>query len=552
MKVVILGLDGCTWKLLTPFIQTGLLPNLKFIVENGVSTKLVSTIPPSTSPAWPSMITGLNPGKLGVFSALARGGKDDFFLKNITSDIYKGKAVWDILSDKGFRVALFKIPFLYPVYKVKGYMVSGFGSASKFAAYPDYLHEKLIAGPSRLLEEELFKELETLDPNDKRHCLGFIKQISRLFQDESKVVLELIDSQRWDFCFYVISSTDWLQHAFMDKLMALTRKLKNAEDLDLVDEALADFYKRIDAFIGCISAMLEKIEDDYIFFLVSDHGFTIRPQTFNIANWLIQKGYMKLESKNHVVSDVVHAQKMRLLRLTEKIASLAIVEPFLRMLPASLLSLLARIYYRAATSSLGSISRSIDFDSSEVFCLEDRALYVSPSVDPKAVLSRLTEELEKSIKQFRRAKLRAFRKNEIYWGDRTELAPDLIIEIIEDGNIWELSANPSKPLVFTPPLPGKHDRNGIFAAYGPPIRRGTWMKNKAIWDIASTILHVFDLAIPTSMDGEPLTEIYEEKSKLARRPVKHQATDLMKRTRGVISSQRRYLTRKTHARKHVI
>jgi hypothetical protein len=42
------------------------LPNLKRMVEKSTSGRLESTIPPSP-PAWTSFMTGVNPGKHGVF-----------------------------------------------------------------------------------------------------------------------------------------------------------------------------------------------------------------------------------------------------------------------------------------------------------------------------------------------------------------------------------------------------------------------------------------------------------------------------------------------------
>jgi len=61
MKILILGLDGSTWKVLKPLIDAGILPNIQKVVEDGCTAVIESTIPPTTSPAWPSMATGLNP-----------------------------------------------------------------------------------------------------------------------------------------------------------------------------------------------------------------------------------------------------------------------------------------------------------------------------------------------------------------------------------------------------------------------------------------------------------------------------------------------------------
>ena len=62
-KLIIIGLDGATYKLIDPLIQQKKLRNIARIKDKGFYGTLESTIPPITAPAWLSMITGKNPGK---------------------------------------------------------------------------------------------------------------------------------------------------------------------------------------------------------------------------------------------------------------------------------------------------------------------------------------------------------------------------------------------------------------------------------------------------------------------------------------------------------
>ena len=45
-RVLILGLDGATFTVLEPFMQSGLMPNLRKLTEGGVRADLRSTMPP--------------------------------------------------------------------------------------------------------------------------------------------------------------------------------------------------------------------------------------------------------------------------------------------------------------------------------------------------------------------------------------------------------------------------------------------------------------------------------------------------------------------------
>ena len=67
LKLLVLGLDGATWDVMTPMMEQGELPHLARLVAEGASGPLLSTIPPVTAPAWSSFMTGLNPGKHGIF-----------------------------------------------------------------------------------------------------------------------------------------------------------------------------------------------------------------------------------------------------------------------------------------------------------------------------------------------------------------------------------------------------------------------------------------------------------------------------------------------------
>lgn len=64
-QVLIIGLDGFTWRLGRGFMAEGVMPYLAALVEQGYHGHLRSVIPFETSPAWSSFQTGCLPGKTG-------------------------------------------------------------------------------------------------------------------------------------------------------------------------------------------------------------------------------------------------------------------------------------------------------------------------------------------------------------------------------------------------------------------------------------------------------------------------------------------------------
>ena len=122
MKLLIIGFDGATFDLIRPWAREGHLPNLARIMEGGVHGDLISTLPPVTSPAWPTFMTGCNPGKHGVFDFIQPHG-ENFTLVNATR--IRQPTIWQRLSEAGYRVGVMNVPVTYPPAPLNGFIISG-------------------------------------------------------------------------------------------------------------------------------------------------------------------------------------------------------------------------------------------------------------------------------------------------------------------------------------------------------------------------------------------------------------------------------------------
>jgi arylsulfatase A-like enzyme len=69
---------------------------------------------------------------------------------------------------------------------------------------------------------------------------------------------------------------------------------------------------------------------------------------------------------------------------------------------------------------------------------------------------------------------------------------------------------------------GDHRTEGILIAFGPDMGQSEELKKFKIYDIAPTILHMFDIPIPKDTDGRVLKEIFMEGSELKRKEIKYQ------------------------------
>lgn len=111
MKLLIIGLDGATWKVIDPLLKDGRLPNLAHLVQNG--TRCVSTaIEPVLSPVvWTSLASGKRPEKHGV---------THFF---DTANNVRCRRLWDIFERPDRPIGLFAWPVTWPPRPANGFIV---------------------------------------------------------------------------------------------------------------------------------------------------------------------------------------------------------------------------------------------------------------------------------------------------------------------------------------------------------------------------------------------------------------------------------------------
>lgn len=150
-RVLILAFDGFDPLIADRLMRQGSMPNFSRLQERGDFRKLATSIPPLTPVAFSNFITGMNPGSHGIFDFIHRDpatlapylstsrveapkrtmrlGSWIFPLSSGKVELLRrGKAFWEILTDKGIPAVIDGIPANFPPVETEARSLSGMGT----------------------------------------------------------------------------------------------------------------------------------------------------------------------------------------------------------------------------------------------------------------------------------------------------------------------------------------------------------------------------------------------------------------------------------------
>lgn len=121
-RVIIIGLDAVDWDILNPLIEAGRLPNIKRIVEGGVTGRIESFEPSISAAVWTTISTGVTRNAHNIKDfVIPDSGRMPY-----NSGMRKVPAMWNIVSHYGKRVGIVGHWVSWPAEKVNGHIVSNF------------------------------------------------------------------------------------------------------------------------------------------------------------------------------------------------------------------------------------------------------------------------------------------------------------------------------------------------------------------------------------------------------------------------------------------
>jgi len=290
-RIVCIGVDAGDWKIITPMIEKGLLPNFERFVTEGATGPLLSMEPMLSPLLWTTMATGKLPEEHGVLNFTVVDPETGIKIP-ITRLYRKVDAFWNMMSDYGRTVDIIGWLATYPAERINGVMVSdrtgylafastGPSDAPSGTISPVERHGEIMdlvveggdisyeemKGFMHIDEAEFEKNRsDTYDPNNPISNMILIYAAAKSYRD---VTLHLLERGQPDFLAVYFEFVDAVGHLFMPYAPPRMEGVSE-ESYRKFKDAMKEAYIYQDRVIGEI---MERSGPGTLFMFVSDHGF---------------------------------------------------------------------------------------------------------------------------------------------------------------------------------------------------------------------------------------------------------------------------------------
>ncbi len=281
-RLALIGLDCADPVLLGELLPE--LPALRTLAERGSFTRLRSVDPPITIPAWMCMMTGKDPGELGVYGFRNRRDHSYDGLRIVNSTAFAGaEPVWDTLGRAGMRSIVLGVPGTFPPRPISGVLVSGFLAPSTESTYT---YPASLASRIEEWVGEYAFDVREFRTDDKA---WLFEQAQEMTEKRFTVARRLIEEEEWNFFAMVEIGPDRIHHG-MWAHHDPTHRRHDAESP--FRHTLADYYRVLDRQLGML---LDALPPSTEILIVSDHGAQRMDGGFGINEWFIRNSDLVLK-----------------------------------------------------------------------------------------------------------------------------------------------------------------------------------------------------------------------------------------------------------------
>lgn len=462
-RVVVFGLDAVSWDVVDRVEAA--MPTLARLRREGAVGTLLSTLPPITPVAWTSMVTGVGPGRHGVYEFVHRTERG---WRPVTRREVRSAALDEILERHGMPSILVNLPVSHPG-RSRAVRLQDFLSPDPEVVYPAELRQ-------RAPEIAAYRPFYAPGAIADRSVEEAAAEVLDLERRRLAAALYLLRHEPWRFVFYGVTGTDHLQHRALDLILGPGP----------VPEAVLAVYREVDR---ALAAVLDEMRPGDLLVVASDHGSAVMRREFFLNEWLVRQG---LARWRQAPAGAASGRGGGMAAAVRRAA-------FALGLDRRTAAIRRRLGLRLNLG--GGPLAAVDEEGSAAYMPASfawPALY-APGADPRQLADRLAEvrDPETGEKVFALART----GEEVYGPDRAPGAPDVVL-LPAPG----MAVHPGRGGVLVRAAhKNHHKREGILLLYGArPAGLGRDLGERAVEDVAPTVLAALGIGVPEEMEGSAL------------------------------------------------
>jgi predicted AlkP superfamily phosphohydrolase/phosphomutase len=279
-RLLLIGLDGAAPELAIGAWRTD-LRTFGMLTNRGLRGRLRSSLPWTSAPAWQSLLSGQDPGRLGIYGAERRLNHSYAAPIPIDSHAVQEARLWDILGRAGYQVGVVGAPATTPAPRVQGHLIGDRQSAGAIAAYPESLGRQIALW----LGDDLPPQPATGDEIDQIVGEAYARTEQRFW-----LARRLLARYSYNCVVLCDDGIGTVQRALWHTLDVTHQRYTAQHPFA---DAIGAFYRFVDDQIG---ELLEYVDDETVIAIGAANGAQALDGELALNDWLIDQGELRLSS----------------------------------------------------------------------------------------------------------------------------------------------------------------------------------------------------------------------------------------------------------------
>jgi predicted AlkP superfamily phosphohydrolase/phosphomutase/tetratricopeptide (TPR) repeat protein len=283
-KVLLIGWDAADWKVINPLLDQGLMPTLDDMVNRGVMGNLATLRPVLSPMLWNSIATGKRPDKHGILGFMEPDPQSGG-VRPTTSTSRKVKAIWNILTQRGYKTHVIGWFAGHPAEPINGICVSDLFPYATApldkewplppgAVSPESMRETfagLRMHPAEVTEAAILPWIPLAAQIDQEKDKG-LQSFAKILSENCSIhnaATWVLQNEPWDFLAVYYNGIDHFSHGFMHFHPPRMEGIPE-DKFEIYKDVVNGGYRFHDMML---ETLLELAGPEATVILVSDHGF---------------------------------------------------------------------------------------------------------------------------------------------------------------------------------------------------------------------------------------------------------------------------------------